>query len=57
MELFKISERFMKENIPLYKVVDLNDCPITGSFYEFELSKVNKVFKTSTLFATRFLYF
>ena len=55
-ELFKISERFMKENIPLYKVVDLNDSPITGSFYEFELSKVSKLFeyfKVQSILKTR----
>ena len=41
-ELFKISERFLKQNLPLYRVVDMLNDPVIGSFYEWELLKVNK---------------
>lgn len=41
-ELFKISERFMKQNIPVYKVKDFLNEPVVGTFYENELEKVNK---------------
>lgn len=41
-ELFKISDRYLKENIPIYKVVDMMDDPLVGSFYEWELLKADK---------------
>lgn len=31
-EVFKIKDRFMKQNIPMYKLQDLNDEDLTGSF-------------------------
>ena len=43
-EIFKISDRYLKENIPQYKVVDLLDSEIMGSLYEWELLKVVKDF-------------
>ena len=41
-ELFKISECFLKENIPLYKVVDMLNDPVIGNWYEWELLKADK---------------
>ena len=41
-ELFKISERFLKENIPLYKVVDMLNDPVIGNWHEWELLKADK---------------
>ena len=41
-ELFKVSERFLKQNIPLYRVVDMLNDPIIGSWYQWELLKVDK---------------
>ena len=55
-ELFKISERFVKENFPLYKVVDLLDFPVIGTFYEFEMTKIKKpfeFFKVESILKTR----
>lgn len=55
-ELFKISERFVKENFPLYKVVDLLDAPVIGTFYEFEMMKIKKpfeFFKVESILKTR----
>ena len=42
IELFKISERFLKQNLPLYRVVDMLNEPVIGSWYEWELLKVDK---------------
>lgn len=41
-EFFKVSERYKRGQIPVYKVKDLADDPIAGSFYESELQKVVK---------------
>ena len=41
-EIFKITERFKRENLPLYKLKDFDEEPITGSFYEQELQKSDK---------------
>ncbi|MEW8509096.1 MAG: hypothetical protein AB2598_20640 [Candidatus Thiodiazotropha sp.] len=41
-ELFKVSERFLKENIALYRVVDLLNDPISGNFYSWELMKADQ---------------
>ena len=41
-EIFKISDRFKRENLPLYKLKDFDDESITGSFYEQELQKSDK---------------
>lgn len=45
-EVFKIKDRFMKQNIPMYKLQDLNDKDLTGSFYEPELQKIQKPAET-----------
>ena len=41
-ELFKVFERFLKENLPLYKVVDMLNDEITGNMYEWKLMKADK---------------
>lgn len=41
-ELFEIKSRFLKQNIPMYKVRDLNGQDLTGSFYQAELQRVQK---------------
>ncbi len=41
-EVFKVSQRFKREGIPLYTLVDFDNDPIDGTFYENELQKVNK---------------
>ena len=39
-ELFKITDRLFKQNIPVYKVVDLMDDPVIGWFQEEEITGV-----------------
>ena len=39
-EIFKISDHYLRHNIPVYKIVDKNNEPIKGTFYEGELQKV-----------------
>ncbi len=41
-ELFKISDRFMRQDIPIYRVKDFSDDGLVGIFYEQELQKVDK---------------
>lgn len=41
-EIFKIKLRFIKQNIPMYKLQDLNEEELVGSFYQAELQKVEK---------------
>ena len=41
-EVFKIKSRFMKQGIPMYRIIDLKRDPISGAFYESELQKVDK---------------
>ena len=41
-EFFKVSERYKRDGIPVYKVKDLADDPIDGTFYESELQKIVK---------------
>lgn len=38
-EIFFITERIMKQNIPCYKVKDVQNEPVSGIFYEQELQK------------------
>ena len=47
IELFKISDRFVRQGQPIYKLVDWNNDPVKGTFYENELqeSKEPTVFK------------
>lgn len=41
-EMFKISQRFRMQGIPMYKVKDFSNEEIKGNFYESELQRVNK---------------
>lgn len=41
-EFFKVSERYKRGQIPVYKVKDLAEDPVEGTFYESELQKVIK---------------
>ncbi|XP_061173692.1 uncharacterized protein LOC133182861 [Saccostrea echinata] len=41
-EYFKVSNRYKRAGIPVYKIKDLADDPIEGTFYESELQKVMK---------------
>ena len=41
-EVFKIDNRFFKQSIPMYKLKDLNNEEIKGSFYTSELQNVDK---------------
>lgn len=45
-EVFVIRERFVSQGIPIYKLKDLADDPIQGTFYASELQKVLKDEKT-----------
>ena len=40
-ELFYISHRYVRQKIPVYKIEEYDKTPITGTFYEKELQKVN----------------
>ena len=37
-----VTERYFRQNIGVYKVVDFAGDPVIGSFYSDELQKVNK---------------
>lgn len=41
-EIFKIKSKFLMQGIPMYKLIDFSDDPVTGNFYEAELQKVEK---------------
>lgn len=41
-EYFKVTQRYKRDGIPVYKVKDLTEEPIEGTFYESELQKVVK---------------
>jgi hypothetical protein len=41
-EYFKVSKRYPRDGIPMYKIKDLADDPIEGTFYESELQRVMK---------------
>lgn len=41
-EYFKVSNRYKRDGIPVYKIKDLAEDPIEGTFYESELQKVVK---------------
>jgi hypothetical protein len=41
-EIFRIKLRFLKQNIPMYKLEDLNGEELIGGFYQAELQKVKK---------------
>ncbi len=56
-ELFKISQRFRREGLNIYRVDDYNDSPVTGTFYVEELQKVvispDKVWKIAKIIKSR----
>ena len=56
-EIFIISSRFAKENLPIYILKDWNNQFIDGTFYESEISKVdvtdNTIFKIDKIIKTR----
>jgi hypothetical protein len=39
-EIFKISERFYRSNLPIYRLIDFHNEEVKGTFYEPELQKV-----------------
>lgn len=41
-ELFKVNSRKLRQGIPVYTVVDFDNDPIKGTFYENELQRVRK---------------
>lgn len=40
MEIFKISQRFRMQGIPMYKIKEFSDEVVKGNFYESELQRV-----------------
>jgi hypothetical protein len=56
-EIFKISERFVRQGQPIYKVVDWFDEPLIGTHYQRELQKVhvdeNKTWKIEKIIRRR----
>ena len=48
-EIFKIDRRFIRQGQPIYTLVDWYDNPVKGTFYEYELQKIevtdNDMFK------------
>jgi len=41
-ELFVVDRRYLRGNVPVYKLKDFTDESVTGTFYEREMQKVNK---------------
>ena len=39
-EIFKIQQRFLRQGLPIYNIVDWDDQPVEGTFYQKELQKV-----------------
>ena len=56
-EVFIIQRRFFRQGIPVYKLKDFAEEPITGTFYEQELQRVDKkedeVWKVEKIIKTR----
>jgi hypothetical protein len=56
-EIFKVSERFVRQGQPIYRVVDWFDEPVIGTHYQRELQKVdvdeNKKWKIEKVLKTR----
>ena len=56
-EFFYVTDCFLKQNIPVYKLKDRNNEPINGIFYENELQKIivdkDKVYKISKVLKKR----
>lgn len=55
-EVFKIKARQLREDIPVYKLTDLQDDNVQGSFYEAELQKIyltsNTLYKIEKILET-----
>ena len=41
-DIFKVESRKLRQGIPVYKIVDYEDDPVQGTFYEPELQRVRK---------------
>ena len=56
-EIFKISNRYYRGDIPVYKLIDLQNEEIKGTFYQSELQKVSydqdQFFKIDKILKTR----
>ena len=54
-ELFEITDRFLREDLPVYKVCDYAKEDIVGTFYEPELQQVipGEVFKVEKILKSR----
>ena len=56
-EVFTVTERFIKDGIPFYKIKDEQNDPIIGTFYQSELQKVivpdDKAYKIEKVIRTR----
>jgi hypothetical protein len=56
-EIFVVSQRYLSQGIPVYKLKDFAEEPITGTFYEQELQRVDKkedeVWKVEKIIKTR----
>jgi hypothetical protein len=40
-EVFNVSQRFWRSEVPIYKIKDYHDEEIKGTFYQSELPKIN----------------
>ena len=40
-EIFKLYKRFLRQNQPIYKLIDWYNSPVKGTFYQKELFRVN----------------
>ena len=54
-EIFTIHARYLRQGIPVYKLVDYDEEPIQGTFYQSELQRVSKrgVFKVDKILKRR----
>ena len=54
-EIFTIHSRYLRQGIPVYKLVDYDKEPIQGTFYQSELQRVSKrdVFKVDKILKRR----
>ena len=41
-DIFKVESRKLRQGIPVYKIVDYEDDPVQGTFYEPKLQRVRK---------------
>ena len=44
-EIFTVTRRFLRQNQPIYKIVDWYNEEVKGTFYQTELQKVNTLKK------------